>query len=295
VLTCFVGCEGTPDVLRGARSIPSYIYPESAARALGHAAQRAIWLRRPVGQIPAYPECDRSIARSVVEGALRRAAQPWLGHDEIVRLLTVYGLPTPAEVVVHSPEEAADAARRIGNPVALKLISRTIVHKSDVGGVRLNLRAPEAAADAYRAMVEELTSRGLAEQIDGAIVQEMASAGTECLVGVVTDPTFGPLIAFGLGGVAAEVIGDVSFRLHPLTNLDADELIAASRASRLMAGFRGAPPADVPALRDLLLRLSRLVDDLPELAELDFNPVIVREAGHGALVVDARIRLSRPA
>jgi acyl-CoA synthetase (NDP forming) len=129
--------------------------------------------------------------------------------------------------------------------------------------------------------------------MDGALVQGMASVGTECLVGVVTDPTFGPLIAFGLGGVAAEVIGDVSFRLHPLTDLDADELVAGSRAARLMAGFRGAPPADVPSLRDLLLRLSRLVNDVPELAELDFNPVIVREAGHGSLVVDARIRLSR--
>jgi acetyl coenzyme A synthetase (ADP forming)-like protein len=294
VLTCFVGCDGTPDVLRGTRSIPSYVYPESAARALGHAAQRAIWLRRPVGQIPAYPEIDRSVARSVVEDALRREEHPWLDHDEIVRLLTAYGIPTPVEIVVHSPEDAADAARRIGQPVALKLVSRTIVHKSDVGGVRLNLRAPEAAADAYVAMANGLAERGLANQLDGVLVQEMASAGTECLVGVVTDPTFGPLIAFGLGGVAAEVIGDVSFRLHPLTDLDADELIAASRASRLMTGFRGAPPSDVPALRDLLLRLSRLVDDVPELAELDFNPVIVREAGHGALVVDARIQLSRP-
>src|SRR5262249_27175107 len=155
------------------------------------------------------------------------------------RLLTAYGIPTPAEVVVHSPEEAADAVRSSGNPVALKLISQTIVHKSDVGGVWLNLRTPEAAADAYRSMAEGATSRGLADQMDGALVQEMASAGTECLVGVVTDPTFGPLIAFGLGGVTAEVIGDVSFRLQPLTDLDADELIAASRASRLMAGFRG--------------------------------------------------------
>jgi acetyl coenzyme A synthetase (ADP forming)-like protein len=292
VLTCFVGTQGIPDVLRGAVSIPSYTYPESAARALGHAAQRAIWLRRPVGRILDYPDVHRAAAQEIVETALRREERPWLTHDEVGDLLTVYGIATPKEFVAHSAEEAVDAFQRIGGPVALKLVSKTITHKSDVGGVRLNLRTADAVADAYRSMSDGLASRGLVDAMDGAVVQEMAAGGTECLVGVVTDPTFGPLIAFGLGGVMAEVIGDVGFRLHPLTDIDADELIDASRAARLMRGFRGSPPADVLSLRDLLLRLSRLVDDVPELAELDLNPVIVHEAGHGTLVVDARIRLN---
>jgi len=129
--------------------------------------------------------------------------------------------------------------------------------------------------------------------MDGAAVQPMVTNGVECLVGVVSDPTFGPLIAFGLGGVLAEVVGDVAFRVHPLTDVDADKLIASVKASRLLHGYRGSPPADIPALRDLLLRVSQLVEDVPELVEMDVNPVMVRAAGRGALALDARLRRSR--
>src|SRR5262249_26572654 len=136
-----------------------------------------------------------------------------------------------------------------------------------------------------------LEAHGEVDAMDGALVQPMLHGGVECLIGVVTDPIFGPLIAFGLGGVMTEVIGDVAFRLHPLTDRDADELMDSVKASRLLHGFRGSPPADIPALREVLLRISQLVEDVPEVNELDINPLIVREAGAGVVALDARLRL----
>lgn len=293
VVTCFVGTQGTPDVLRGATTIPSYTFPESAARALGHAARRAAWLRRPIGEAPSFDDVDPKAARAVVEGALAREERPWLRSEEMAAVLRAYGIALPESVVVHSPEEAAAAARRLGEPVAVKLVSSTVLHKSDVGGVHLGIRSPEAAADAYRSIASSLAEHGLADAMEGALIQPMIADGVECLVGVVSDPTFGPLIAFGLGGVTAEVIGDVAFRLQPLTDVDAEALIDGVKAGKLLRGFRGSPPADVAALRTLLLRISRLVEDVPEVAELDLNPVMARAAGRGVVVLDARLRLSR--
>jgi acetyl coenzyme A synthetase (ADP forming)-like protein len=294
VVTCFVGTQGIPDALRGAAAIPSYTFPEAAARALGHAARRAAWLRRPIGEIPTFGDVDVKAARAVVDGALAREERPWLRSDEVAAMLRAYGIATPESVVVHSPEEAADAFRHLGGPVAIKLVSSTVLHKSDVGGVHLGLRSAEATADAYRAIASALAERGLADAMEGALVQPMIADGVECLVGVVSDPIFGPLIAFGLGGVTAEVIGDVSFRLQPLTDVDADVLIDSVKAAKLLRGYRGNPPADVAALRSLLLRISQLVEDVPEVAEMDLNPVMVRESGHGVVVLDARLRLARP-
>jgi acetyl coenzyme A synthetase (ADP forming)-like protein len=295
VLTCFVGAQGTPEALRGACQIPSYAFPEGAARALGDVAAYAAWLRRPAGEIPAFADVDAEAARAVVANALARGDHPWLTPEEVSALLRAYRIPTPTSIVARSPEEAAEAARAIGGPVALKLVSSTVTHKSDVGGVKLGIETPEAAAAAYRAIAASLAARGLAEAMEGALVQPMLTDGVECLVGVVTDPTFGPLIGFGLGGVLAEAIGDVAFRVHPLTDVDADQLLGSVKAAKLLAGYRGAPPADLPAMRELLLRVSRLVEDVPEIVEMDLNPVIARPAGQGALALDARVRLARAA
>lgn len=291
VLTCFVGVQGVSDTLRGATSIPSYAFPEGAARALGHAARRAAWLRRPAGHLPAMGELDRLTARRIVDAALAREERPWLRADENRALLSAYGIALPREISVNSPEQAAEAAVEIGAPVAVKLRSSTLTHKTDVGGVHLNLRSPESAAAAYQSIATSLAERGLSDAMEGALVQEMVAGGVECLVGVVADPVFGPLIAFGLGGVAAEVLGDVAFRLHPLTDIDATELIESTKAARFLRGLRGEAPADVEALRGLLLRVSQLIEDVPEIAELDLNPVLVRP--RGALALDARIRLRR--
>ena len=292
VLACFVGTQGMPAALRGA-AIPSYAFPEAAARALGHAAQRSTWLRRAAGSVPVLQDIDGDAARAVVAAALAREERPWLGAEEVRAVLRAYGIAQPEGRIAHTAEEAAEACAALGAPVALKLVSRTVLHKSDVGGVRLDIRSPELAADAFRAIAASLAARGLSDALDGVLVQPMLTRGTECLVGVVADPTFGPLIAFGSGGVNAEVFRDVAFRLHPLTDVDVDELIASVKVATLLRGYRGAPPADLPALRGLLLCVSQLVEDLPELAELDLNPVLVGPEGHGAVVLDARIRMQR--
>jgi acetyl coenzyme A synthetase (ADP forming)-like protein len=293
VLACFVGVQGLPNVLQGATTIPSYTFPESAARALGHAAARAAWLRRPRGEFPLFPAGRPADARTIVEAALTAAERPWLEGHAVRAVLHAYGIAMPEERLVHSPAAAAAACEALGAPVAVKLMSRRVLHKSDVGGVRLNLDSPAAAAAAYQAIETSLAEHGLLDAMDGALVQPMVTDGVECLVGVVTDPIFGPLIAFGMGGVTAELLGDVAFRLHPLSDVDADELIAGVKVSTLLHGYRGAPAADLPAARDLLLRVSRMIDDLPEILELDFNPVLIRRAGGGALVLDGRIRVGR--
>jgi len=293
VLCCFAGFQGIPDALRGAIALPSYTYPEAAARALGHAAARAAWLRRAAGQIPPLLGIDGAAGRVVVDRALAREERPWLGPDEVRDVLRAYGVTMPAQMLVHTPAEAADACRRLGAPVAVKRATRGAPHTSDVGGVRLAVASPEAAASAYRDIEAALVAHGRGEAMDGALVQSMAPDGVECLVGVVTDPVFGPLVAFGLGGVAAEIIGDVAFRVHPLTDVDAEELIASVKASRLLQGYGGRPPADVRALREVLLRVSRLVEDVSEIDEIDINPIMVRDEGQGAVALDARIRLRR--
>jgi acetyl coenzyme A synthetase (ADP forming)-like protein len=292
VLACFVGVQGVHEALSGARAIPSYRFPEAAARALGHAARYAAWLRRPAGAVPALG-VDAGAARAVVDAALAREERPWLRAEEVERLLGAYGVPLPRGVVVHAPDGAAAALAALGGPVAAKLVSTTVLHKSDVGGVRLDLATPDAAAEAYRAIEAGLAERGLSAGFEGVLVQPMERGGVETIVGVVTDPTFGPLIAFGSGGVLAEALGDVAFRLHPLTDADADELIASTKVAALLRGYRGGPPADLAALRGLLLRVSRLVEDVPEIVELDLNPVLVRPTGQGLVALDARVRLAR--
>ncbi|MFN7973063.1 MAG: GNAT family N-acetyltransferase [Acidobacteriota bacterium] len=294
VLACFMGSQGMPESLRGGR-IPSYTFPEAAARALGHAAAYASWLRRPAGTLPAFQGVDRAAAATTIRDALAAGPGAWLAPDAAASVLAAYGIPTAGGVLVRSADDAALAARRLARPVAVKLSSRTVLHKTDVGGVHLDVRSPEAAAAAFRAIAGSLASRGLSDAFEGALVQPMMGEGVECLVGVVTDPIFGPLIGFGLGGILAEAMGDVAFRLHPLTDLDTDELIASTRAAKILAGVRGHPPADVAALRDLLLRVSLMVEDLPEIQELDVNPVLVGPVGQGAIALDARMRVARQA
>jgi len=293
VLCCFAGVQGLPDALRGAVALPSYTYPEAAARALGHAAARAAWLRRASGQILPLAGIDGATVRVVVDRALAREECPWLDPDEVRDVLRAYGVALLAQMIVHTPAEAADACRRLGAPVAVKRATRGAPHTSEVGEARLAVASPEAAAAAYRDIEAAVVARGQGNAMDGALVQPMAPDGVECRVGVVTDPVFGPLVAFGLGGVVAEVIGDVAFRVHPLTDVDAEELIASVKASTLLQGYHGRPAADARALREVLLRISQVVEDVPEIDEIDINPVMVRDEGQGAVALDARIRLRR--
>jgi acetyl coenzyme A synthetase (ADP forming)-like protein len=295
VLSCFLGVHGVHELLRaGPTVVPSYTFPESAARALGRVARYAAWRTAGEGTLPKYTDVDRQGAAALAGDVLARGER-WIEPDAVAHLMDLYGIGSARSVVVRTPGDVAAAARGIGGAVAVKVDSRAIVHKTDVGGVRLGLSTPEAAEAAATEIAAGLERRGLGGAIDGFLVQEMvASEGAEMFVGMTLDPLFGPLLACGAGGTMVELIRDVSVRITPLTDLDASEMVRSLKSYPLFEGYRGGPPLDREALEDLLLRVSAMVEDLPALAEIDLNPVIVSEAGRGCVVVDARMRIARP-
>ena len=275
VLAAFVTAEGTPQPLVDA-SVATYAYPESAARALGHAATRAEWLRRPAGEYADLDGIDRPAAESLVASVLASSNDAWLTPLQVRTLLEAYGIPLVAERLAGTVEDAIEAARELGFPVVVKTAVAG-AHKTEVGGIALDL----TTGDDVRQAVDRI---GLP-----VLVQSMVQGSAELLAGVVQDPTFGPLVAFGPGGIFAELIGEAQFRIAPLTTAEAEELVTGGKAGRLVAGFRGKPPADAGALVDLVLRLARLADDVPEVAELDLNPVL--GLPRGCVAVDARVRV----
>lgn len=282
VLACLVGHDGT--IHPGA--VPAYAFPEQAARALRHAVDHARWRARPPEPPTSPPRGDASRARELVWQDL--AAHPggrWLDPETTTRLLRCFGINVATPVRVDSPQAAAAAATLVGLPVALKATGPSLVHKSDVGGVRLDLVAPGEVADAYQQL-----SASLKHIMTGAVVQPMAEPGVEVIVGAVRHESFGPLVMTGMGGVAAELLADRSFRIPPLTETVAGEMLSELRCAPLLSGYRGRPPVDVGSLREQIVRVAALLMELPEIAELDLNPVIVTPGG--AVAVDARIRLS---
>jgi acetate---CoA ligase (ADP-forming) len=258
--------------------LTNFAYPESAARALGLAAARAEWLRRPAGSIPALDGVDSARGRAVVAEALTSEDDLWLRPDQVRGLLQAYGIPVVPERIADTADEAAEAAAALGFPVVVKS-AEPGAHKTETGGIALRL----ATSDEVREAAERIGPP--------VLVQPMLEGSAELLAGIVQDPVFGPLVAFGPGGIFAELIGQAEFRIAPLTDADADELVTGGKAGQLVRGFRGKPAADEELLTDLLHRLSRLGDELHEVAELDLNPVIA--SPDACVAVDARIRVRR--
>jgi acetate---CoA ligase (ADP-forming) len=274
VLTSLIA-EGEVPPTPGVTDFP---YPESAARALGLAAARAEWLRRPAGSVPALEGVDAARGRAVIVEALATGDDLWLRPEQVRQLLQAYGIPVVPERVAATVDEAAAAAAELGFPVVVKS-AEPGAHKTETGGIALDLAG-------------ESDVRAAAGRIGPpVVVQPMLEGSAELLAGIVQDPMFGPLVAFGPGGVFAELIGQAEFRIAPLTDADALELVRGGKAGQLVGGFRGQPAADEHALTDLLHRLSRLGDDLHEVAELDLNPVIA--SPEGCVAVDARVRVRR--
>ena len=296
ILACFMMSRGAPEELaQGGRSVPSYIFPESAARALSRVADYAEWRKRPRGVVPAL-HVDTEAARAIVTGALRGTATDgiWLGTEQCAAILSSFGIRTTATLVARTAREAVAAARKLKLPVAVKLASATITHKTDVGGVILDVRSLAEVQRAYKTIREGLKALGRLDEMQGVTVQAMVEGGVEAIVGVTQDRSFGPLVMLGLGGTLVELLKDVQVRIQPLTDVDARDMVRSIKGYPLLQGWRGAPPADVAALEDLLLRVSALAGELPEIAEMDLNPVRVLRQGDGAVVVDARMLL-RPA
>ncbi len=268
--------------------LPVYGFPESAARALGHAASYGQWRDREHGQVPELAGLEPAAARALIAAFL--IAHPeggWLAAADAIALLGSYQIPVVQTRPVASEAAAVAVATELGGHVVLKADVTGLVHKTEAGAVRLGLRTSEEVAGAYADLV-----RAFGPDLRQVLIQPMLSDGVETLVGVAQDPVFGPLVVFGLGGVTTDVPGDHAARLAPLTDADAAQLIRSAHGAPLLLGRHGSAAVDTTALADLLLRVSRLADDVPEIAELDLTPVIVRAEGVYAL--DARIRV-RPA
>lgn len=287
VLATFISAAAPPVTLS---HVPCYAFPESAMAALAHVARYAEWRRQTPAEPVQFADIDEAAVRQVrgvTDGVLARGGG-WLTPPEVQSLLQAVGIPTLSARTASTAEEAAALAREIGLPVALKAVGPRILHKSDVGGVCLGLSTGADVRDA----AEEMKTR-LGDSLTGFLVQQMAPGGVEMIAGVLNDPSFGPVLSCGAGGVLVEIAADMAFRLHPLTDRDAREMVDELRAARMLRGFRGAAPADERALQDVLLRLSSLIDACPEIQELDINPLRVLSCG--VVAVDARVRIEQTA
>jgi len=284
VLACLMTSDGSRVLAAEHETIPSYLFPEAAAKVLAKSASYAEWRSKPPALVPGFPDLKKDEAKRIVVRAIEKSGAGWLSTEDVHSVLSAFGIPQAARGLAHSADEAVEIARSLGFPVAVKLASPRVLHKSDVGAVRLNLQDEAAVRHAFDAIKQE--------GMEGILIQTMIRRGVEVMIGVTEDPSFGPLIAFGLGGIHVEILADVCFRVTPLTEQDAAEMVRGIRGYRLLEGYRGHPPADVDAIKEILLRVSRMVEDIPEIRELDLNPIFALPPGKGCSVVDARIRIS---
>ena len=273
----------------GGRAVPTYLFPESAALALARAVRHGEWRRRDPGvEARLEPEAETEI-RTLVDEALKSvpAEGGWLDPDMVDAILEKAGFRVPISKVVGSEDDAIEAAAGLDGPAVLKVISESALHKSDVGGVVLGVQGDDEVKRAYQQVTAAV------DDVDGVLVQEFVSGGHEVLIGMTQDPNFGPLVVFGLGGIYVELLQDVAFRIHPLTDVDAAEMMRETKGFRLLEGYRNQPQGDVPALESALMRVSGLISAVPELLEMDLNPVKVLQPGQGVVVVDARMKIRR--
>ncbi|MFH1169891.1 MAG: acetate--CoA ligase family protein [Chloroflexota bacterium] len=297
LVASFMGSRGATIKLTGSEGeccVPSFAFPEATATAIAKACGYHDWLGRPRGRVAELSGIAAGKGKRLVKTALKgTATRPlWLDAAAVTALLNDYGINTVLSRSARSATEAAQAAEELGYPVAVKLLSDTITHKTEVGGVVLDLRSRREVEQAFRQIKTRLAGAGRAKAMQGVTVQQMVRGGVEVIVGVTQDASFGPLIMFGLGGIYAELFKDVVFRTQPLTDADAREMIHTVKAYQLLEGWRGSPPSDIAALEDILLKVSRMVEELPQITELDLNPVVALEKGKGAVVLDARVMLS---
>lgn len=287
LMSVFLSGRAAPSELHSSGiRIPTYSFPESAAIALARASRYREWRDRPEATVTEFSDIQSDRAAAVIARALTRG-DGWLTPDETAEICACYGLPLVEQKIVTTVEEAGAVAAELNGPVALKAISPGLLHKTEVGAVRLNLHGAKQVSAAASEMFERLESQG--HVVSGLVVQRMAHKGIEMLVGVVHDPQFGPVVACGAGGVQVELLRDVSVRLTPLSKADAAEMIRSLKTYPLLTGFRGGIVGDTRALEEGLLRVSAMVEDLPQIAELDCNPFVV--FAEGAAILDVRIRV----
>jgi len=291
VLGCFMGQQkvGPGIKILNEHNIPNYSFPERAVGAFGAMAE--FWERgqQPAPQYERF-EVDPETVRQVFD-RVRSEGRLTLGDAESREIMKAYGLRIPQSVLAQNADKAVAAAESIGYPVVMKIVSPDILHKSDIGGVRLNIRDADQVRDSFDLLVYRAQRYMADARIWGVLVQEMVSKGKEIIIGVNRDPQFGPLLMFGLGGIYVEVLKDVTFRIAPVSRQEATDMIDEIRSYHLLRGVRGEKPSDLPAIIDTILRVSQLVTDFPEIVEMDINPLMVYEEGRGAVAVDMRFVL----
>ncbi|MGC8873349.1 MAG: acetate--CoA ligase alpha subunit [Chloroflexia bacterium] len=291
VVTSFIGGKVVEPAVRlfQQNRIPTYPFPERAVMALGAMEAYRRWLERPPQRLVSLP-VDRERVRQILARA-RQEGRLNLGEVEAREVMEAYGLRVPKAELARSSDEAVRLAAEIGYPVVMKIASPDILHKSDIGAVKLGLSTPTDVRDAYELIEYRARRHHPDADIWGVLVQQMIRGGKEVIIGMSRDPQFGPMLMFGLGGIYVEVMKDVVFQIAPIDRTEAREMVEGIRSYPLLKGVRGEPPADIDAIIDTLLRVSQLVTDFPEIVEMDVNPLIVHESGQGTTVLDARIIL----
>ena len=290
---------GIVDVSEGiehleANGIPNYAFPEAAARSMAAMAFYGNLLgldKRQIRRVAA----DRDTVTEIIERKLSGKQSCYLPEREANEILQCYGFPVLKSILITDVSDVDKAADEIVFPAAMKICSRDIVHKFDAGGVQLKIKTKDEARKAFQEIMENVKRYNRSAKIDGVIIERMAKRGVEVILGAVRDPKFGPICMFGLGGTFVEAIKDVTFRLAPMWEINAEAMIRTIKASSILKGVRGAWPSDIDAIKDCILRLSQMITDNPEIAEMDINPLIVYPQGKGCVVADSRILLKNPA
>ncbi len=270
-------------------NMPFFMYAEEAADGLNRLNQQRLWMERPVGEVKSF-DVDRERAKQIIKGSLEEG-RAQLTTRESIDVLDAYGIRVCKSGFATTEEEAVTIGNSIGYPVVMKMTSKTTSHKTDVGGVRVNIQSEEQLRAEYKDLIAKLEERGLLEGLEGVIIQEMVKGNREMVCGIATDPQYGPMMMFGLGGVFIEVMKDVTFRIAPLTDVDAKEMIKSVKAYKLLEGARGTTPAQMEQIEETLLRLSQLVNDFKFIDELDINPLLISEKTGEGIAVDGRIKV----
>src|SRR5574344_2784124 len=270
-------------------NMPFFMYAEEAADGFNRLNQQRKWMERPEGKVPCY-DVDRAKVESIIKKSLSEG-RAQLTTLESIDVLQAYGIRACKYGLAVNEEEVVQLGNSIGYPVVMKMTSKTTSHKTDVGGVRVNIQSEEQLRSEYKDLIAKLTEKGLLDGLEGVIIQEMVKGNREMVCGIATDPQYGPMMMFGLGGVFIEVMKDVTFRIAPLTDVDACEMIKSVKAYKLLEGARGTKPADMNQIQETLLRLSQLVNDYKFIDELDINPLLISEKSGEGIAVDGRIKV----
>jgi acetyltransferase len=247
---------------------------------------------KPRARWPRVVLADCASSREMIETVLNSSSRKLLHQHQANQLLGCYNLPLLPHRLVTREEDLDQACHDLGFPLVMKVVSPQIVHKSDAGGVKLNLASRSQVEKAYKQIMQNAKAYDPKAEVQGVYLERMAESGVEVIIGAFRDPKFGPLVMFGLGGTLVEVMGDVTFRLAPMWESSAENMIKGIKAYKVLEGVRGRPPADVDAIKDCILKVSQMMDENPEIAELDINPLIVHAPGQGCTVADCRVVLS---